>query len=131
MTSLSISSKIFFSMYTTKLSFIYLSPILFRNLLLSICMAEKTLSTVAVAIDKSNDNLISIYTNVNNKFFVFIIFSVRLTIPSISENSSSLHRSTKLVTKYHKVHYREFIGIKKKEANKLFFVESREKVIWV
>ena len=81
-------------MYITKLSFIYLSPILFRNLLLSICMTEKTLSTVAVAIGKSNDNLISIYTNVNNKVFVFIIFSVRLTIPSISENSSSLHRST-------------------------------------
>ena len=75
-------------MYTTKLSFIHLSPILFHNLLLTICIAEKTLSTVAVATGRSNDNLISIYTNRNIKFFfVFTIFSARLAIPSISENN--------------------------------------------
>jgi len=61
---------------------------------LTICIAEKTLSTVAVATGRSNDNLISIYINGNIKFFfVFTIFSTRLAIPSIPENSSSPRRS--------------------------------------
>jgi len=50
------------TIYTTKLSFIYLSHILFRNLLLIICITEKTLSTIAVSTCRSNDNLINIYT---------------------------------------------------------------------
>jgi hypothetical protein len=49
------------TIYTTKLSFIYLSHILFRNLLLIICITEKTLSTIAVSTCRSNDNLINIY----------------------------------------------------------------------
>jgi len=57
---------------------------------LIICIAEKTLSTVTVATGRSNDNLTSIYTNGNTKFFfVFTIFSARLAIPSLPENSSS------------------------------------------
>ena len=55
-------------MYTTKLSFVHLSPILFRNLLLTTCMTEKTLSTVAVATSRSDDNLKCIYPNGNIKF---------------------------------------------------------------
>ena len=96
MTSLSILSKISFLMYTTKLSFIYLSLILFRNQLLTICIAEKTLFIIAVVTDRSNDNFISIYTNENIKiFFVFTIFSAKLVlvIPSIPENSLSSQRS--------------------------------------
>ena len=50
------------TIYTTKLSFIYLSHILFRNLLLIICITEKTLFTISVSTCRSNDNLINIYT---------------------------------------------------------------------
>jgi len=94
MTSLSILSKICFSIYIIKLLFIHLSLILFRNLPLTIYMTKKTLFIVVVATGRSNDNLISIYTNENIKFFfVFIIFSARLAIPSIPKNSLSLCRS--------------------------------------
>jgi len=78
----------------TKMSFIHLSLILFRNLLFTICIAEKTFFTLAVATGRSNDNLIRIYINENIKFlFVLTIFYSRLAILSILENSSLLHRS--------------------------------------
>jgi len=107
---------IFFNVYNQIIIHLLISNPILQSTLVNMHGKKKTLSTIAVVTGKNNNNLISIYTNKNNKFFIFIIFSSRLTIPSISENSSSLHRSTiyiKLITKYHKVHYREFIGIKK------------------
>ena len=107
-------------MYTTKLSFIYLSLILFRNQLLTICIAEKTLFIIAVVTDRSNDNFISIYTNENIKFFFCFYHFLRKTSTSNTFNTRELiifakinNICIKLVTKYRKVHYREFIGIKK------------------
>jgi len=94
-----------------KLSFIRLSLILFCNLLLIMCITKKTFFTLTITTDRNNDNLISICT-FNTRELVIIVYIKNIHI--------------KLVTKYYKVHYREFMGIKISKMNKFFFVESRE-----
>jgi hypothetical protein len=66
--------------------------------------------------NRSNDNLINIYT-FNTRELIIIVYIKNIHI--------------KVVTKYYKVHYREFMGIKMSKVNKFFFVESRERVTWV
>jgi hypothetical protein len=84
---------IFLNVYNQTIIYLLISYPIPQYTINNMYNRKNSLSIVAVATARSNDNLINIYTNENIKFFfVFIIFYSGLTIPSILENSSSLHR---------------------------------------
>lgn len=80
--SLSIESNTSFSMYTTKISFNHLSPILLQCGFFTIFINGKTLSTKVVAIGKINANLTNKYTKgYCLSLFIAINFCASLPIP--------------------------------------------------
>jgi hydroxymethylpyrimidine pyrophosphatase-like HAD family hydrolase len=85
---------IFLNLYNQTVIHLLISHPISQFTLDNIHDKKKTLFIVVVATGRSNDNLISIYTNENIKFFfVFTIFFARLAIPSIAKNSLSIYRS--------------------------------------